>query len=427
MEETRLGAILLENPLMRQEDIERCLEIQALTGGTRPLGEILVEEGVISRDMLDELLALQQSRREAQRGTRVLVPETGITAFVRSAMAHAATDLVMSEGRPVLIRTGGQLRELTQQPLSARELYDFLAQRVGAEFLGTLATQKSLTREFREPGLARGRLSAFRHFDGLCVTIRLHPEATREAATSGMPQELVRAMGVAKGMVLITGEVRSGISETMTSLLQLAVQDHKRHVLVLSSDVEAPLPVCKAVVTRRQVGIDTPDYACGLRAAMAEAPDVIFVDDVSNTEAFDLALRAAEAGHFVVAAMRARGVAAVLERVLNGYPAYDVPRVRTTLAAVIHCIAALHLLPTAQREGSVMASEVLMLNDAAREIVRGGALPQLNLLMRLESAECGHSLDDSLIGLLETKSVRFEDAFGCAEDKTRLLQVAQKK
>lgn len=129
MEETRLGAILLENPLMRQEDIERCLEIQALTGGTRPLGEILVEEGVISRDMLDELLALQQSRREAQRGSRVVVPETGIAAFVRSAMALNASDLVMSEGRPVLIRTGGQLRELTQQPLSARELYDFLADR----------------------------------------------------------------------------------------------------------------------------------------------------------------------------------------------------------------------------------------------------------------------------------------------------------
>jgi twitching motility protein PilT len=426
MDNTRLGSILLENPLMRQEDIERCLEIQALTGGARPLGEILIQEGVISKAALEELLAIQASRREQTRGTAV-VQGSGPENYLRSAIAHQASDLIMSEGRRVLIRTGGQLRELTQEPIRSKDLFEFLNKRIGPDVLHVLADKKAVARDFHAPGLARGRICVFRHFDGVCVTIRLHPDAVRDPATSGIPNELVRALGQGKGLVLITGDVRSGITETLASLLSVAVQEPNRVVLVLDRDFEMPLPHGPAVLARRKVGVDTATHATGLRASAVEAPEVIFVGEASDVESFDLALRAAEAGSLVVAAVRARSVVAALERVLNGYPAYDVPRVRTSLAAVINCVAALHLLPTNAREGMVLASEVLMLNDAAREIVRGGALTQLNLLMRLESAECGHSLDDSLIGLIENKRVRFEDAFVCAEDKARLLQVAQKK
>ena len=426
MDNTRLGSILLENPLMRQEDIERCLEIQALSGGSRPLGEILIQEGVISREALEELLAIQQSRRAQTRGTAE-VQGSGPDSYLRSAVAHQASDLIMSEGRRVLIRTGGQLRELTQEPIASKDLFDFLGKRIGPDVLHILADHKAVAREFNEPGLARGRICVFRHFDGVCVTIRLHPNQVRDPATSGIPNELVRGLGMGKGMLLVTGDVRSGVSETLASLLQIAVSEPNRVVLVLDRDFEVPVLPGPAVLTRRKVGVDTKSYASGLRASTIEAPEVIFVGDASDVETFDLALRAAEAGSLVITAVRARSVVAALERVLNGYPAYDVPRVRTSLAAVINCVAAMHLLPTNTREGMVLASEVLMLNDAARDIVRGGALTQLNLLMRLESAECGHGLDDSLIGLVEKQRVRFEDAFVCAEDKARLLQVAQKK
>ena len=65
MHDHRLGALLLENPLMREEDLDRCLEIQQLTGGARPLGQILVDEGVISADDLEQLLEVQSERRAA--------------------------------------------------------------------------------------------------------------------------------------------------------------------------------------------------------------------------------------------------------------------------------------------------------------------------------------------------------------------------
>ena len=162
MDNTRLGSILLENPLMRQEDIERCLEIQALTGGARPLGEILIQEGVISREALEELLAIQQSRRAQTRGTAV-VQGSGPENYLRSAVAHHASDLIMSEGRRVLIRTGGQLRELTQEPVSSKELFDFLGKRIGPDVLSVLAEKKAMACEFHEPGLARGQVPDHGH------------------------------------------------------------------------------------------------------------------------------------------------------------------------------------------------------------------------------------------------------------------------
>jgi twitching motility protein PilT len=147
----------------------------------------------------------------------------------------------------------------------------------------------------------------------------------------------------------------------------------------------------------------------------------LVIEDIGDPETFELALRAAEGGRSVIAGMDAASAAAAVSRALSFYADYDLPRVRSTLAAVLRAVFVRHVLPDASHDGTVAATELLLVDDAVREVVRSGDPADLSLLVRDEGSHCGHSLDRSLLELLLAGRVRLADAFARTEDKGWLL------
>ena len=251
-----------------------------------------------------------------------------------------------------------------------------------------------------------------------------HPEAVRSPEEAGIDGRVLEILQSGKGLVLLAAEIRSGLTETMASLLAEVAKVPSRYVLVLDDNLEYPIPESKSVVVRRRVGEHARDYVSALRAAIREEPDAILCGDISDPEVFDLAMRAAERGNLVIGAVHTSSVVGALHRVLNFYPTYDVQRVRTTLASVLRCVLALHLLPDADCVGQVLAGELLLMDDAAQDIVRSGKLSNLNLLLGMEGTTSGYSLDHSLLSLLRDGRARFNDIFNYAQDKAKILQHA---
>jgi twitching motility protein PilT len=421
MDETRLGAILLESRVIAEADLEKCLEIQALTGGSRHLGHILVEQGLIDRSTLERVLDMQQSRLTQQRQ---LLQTEGVLhdRFLRAAVAAGANELVISEGRPPLVRVGGELRELGTEELRGPEVWDFVRAEMGHEVLEELADKCFVTRDLAKPGLCRGRITAFRQFDGVAVIVRLHPEVVRRPEELGIPARVLEIIRSGKGLVLLAGERGSGRTELMASLVHEVATEEGRYVLVLDDSREYPVPQSGSLVARRRVGEHVSDYVTALKTAVREDPDAILIGDVGEGEAFDLAIRAAEGGRLVLASLHAGSVVAAMHRVLNFYPTYDVARLRATLASVLRCVLVGHLLPKTTKDGLVSASELLIVDDAARDVLRNGDLSHLNLLMRMAGSKSGHSLDQSLLDLLTSGQVCFEDVFLRADEKAWLLE-----
>ena len=159
-----------------------------------------------------------------------------------------------------------------------------------------------------------------------------------------------------------------------------------------------------------------------LRNVVGEDPDAIVIADVGSPETFEVALRAAEGGRLVVAYLDSQGVVAALTRILNFYP-----DLRTATRA---CVAGSRAArrcsfgsccPSGKPYAStVPATELLVVDDPAREVVRDGALDDLGLLLRSEGP--GHSLDQSMLDLLVAGRVRVEDVFARTEDKAVMLE-----
>jgi twitching motility protein PilT len=423
IDDTRLGAILLENPMMREEDLERCLQIQALTGQSRPLGRVLVEEGLITEPELEHLLELQARRRRMIQGVS-LVEGADPDAYLRSAVECGASDVYLSEGRPVMVRVAGSLQPLSEESLAPPEIWQFVRDHLGHDALDILAGERSLGQEFDHPEFGRGRLRAFRHLDGIGVHVRIHPSKVRDVKAANLPNAVVEAVRAGRGLVLIGSQARGGLSETLSTLTRELVALEGRMVVVLDDSLEAPMPEGPAVVVRRRVGEHVADTATGLRAALALCADAIVAADVSTPESFEIALRAAESGCLVVAGMPARGALDALDRVLSYYPEQDLGRVRIALSSVLRCVLTVQLMPDSDRRGEVLATELLTMDEKVQAVVRDGHLAQIPLLLRLDAGDCGRSLDECLLELIGDGKVRFEDVFAYGDDKARLLRSA---
>src|SRR5688572_2176279 len=125
MDDIRFGAILLEGGIVDEAALERCLSIQALTGGTRPIGQILVQQGLLTQEALSQQLALQQGRFEV-RTVPVNATVAKGTSLLEAARANHASELVVSEGRFVRIRVGTQWRKLLDDVVRGPEVWDFV-------------------------------------------------------------------------------------------------------------------------------------------------------------------------------------------------------------------------------------------------------------------------------------------------------------
>lgn len=421
---TRLGYLLLQGNLIQEDDLERCLEIQALSGGSRPLGQILIEQGIITQEELDAMLAIQQATSElsAEPLSNVAATATGGDRFLGPALAESATEIVLSEGKPPMLRIGGELRQMGPDPVQAPELWDFLIEHMGADVLDRLAEARSLSQGLQVDGRPRGRIVAFRQIDGASVVVRLHPEAVRSAAEARIPDAVVQAMQRPDGMILLTGPVGSGVTSTMATLLAAVESAAPKRAIVLDECVEYPPATGNLDVVYRRVGRDIADYEQGIESALSEGPDLLMIADVSTPRAFDMALRAAEMGCLVVAALNARDTRSALVRVLNFYPSYDVQRIRNSLAGALRCVLRQQLVPISGGGGEVLATELLRIDLEAQTILREGELSRLGSLISLQSGDAGHSLDQSLEQLHVAGLIRLEDGFRFADDKTRYLK-----
>ncbi len=419
MEDLRLGTILLSGGIVDEKDLERCLSIQELTGGVRPLGQILCEQGLLDPPTLERLLALQREQRSKLVAEQI--PTEGLTsgALLRCADACGAEEIVVSEGRPVRMNHGKTWRDLTGECLRGPEVWDFVRELLGSGTLEELADRHFVTRPWQIEGCGRGVATAFRQFDG--VAVRVVFARTTTPSEPVLPEAFTTRLRAGRGLVLIVGERGAGRTEALEAALQVVANGSPHYVIALGDEPVAQ-PFSESLVVRRRYGWNTAARAAALRSAVREDPDVLLVGDIGAPETFEIALRAAEGGRLVVAAIDAGRVKDALHRILNFYPAYDLPRIRATLAAVLRAVLVLQPLPNAEQSGVALATELLLVDEPAREILRSGRVDDLAMLLRMEDGSAGHSLDHSMFRLLTAGKVRMQDIFARAEEKAWLLE-----
>src|SRR5207249_10997481 len=130
------------------------------------------------------------------------------------------------------------------------------------------------------------------------------------------------------------------------------------------------------IVNQREIGPDATSFAKALRSALRQDPDVILVGEMRDLETIGTALTAAETGHLVFATLHTQSAPTTIDRVIDVFPAAQQQQVRMQLAGTLQAVVTQTLLPTADGKGRVAATEVLLPDDAVRNLIRQAKIEQ---------------------------------------------------
>ena len=342
-----------------------------------------------------------------------------ITDYLRQTIELGGSDLHLSVWAPPAARVSGNLVPLEDfllDPETTRRLIlDTLTETQRAQLEENWELDYALQLEdvgrFRgNVHLARGCMeAAFRHI----------PQHIPELGELGHHAVVHDICQLRRGLVLVTGITGSGKSTTLASMVRRISENRSGVIVTIEDPVEFVFSHASCLIKQREVGADTHGFPIALRQALRQDPDVIVVSELRDLETIRIALTAAETGHLVLATLHTVDAPQSIDRLVDVFPPEQQPQIVTQLSGVLEAVVSQRLIPRADGQGRVLASEVLRANHGIRTCIRERKLEQLVGLMEIGFKDGSRTIDQSIAALLDSGFITREEAlFHCREKRT---------
>ncbi len=323
-----------------------------------------------------------------------------------------ASDLHLTAGSPPVIRINGRLeRLLDYEKLTPDETRSLIYRVISTEQQKNLETKRQLDFSHSVPGLARFRVNAYFQRESVSAAFRLIPAQIKTLEDLNMPSRLYEFAETPRGLVLVTGPTGSGKSTTLASILDRINQTRHEHILTIEDPIEFLHWHRTCIVNQRELGPDATSFAEALRAALREDPDVILVGEMRDLETISTALTAAETGHLVFATLHTQSAPQTIDRIIDVFPAAQQSQIRVQVASTLQGVVTQNLVPTADGRGRVAALEILIPDDAVRNLIRQAKIEQIYSVMQTSTSRGMMTMEQSLADLVQRAVISPDVAF----------------
>ena len=174
-----------------------------------------------------------------------------------------------------------------------------------------------------------------------------------------------------------------------------------------------------SIIEQREIGVDCPNFASGLRHVLRQDPDVILVGEMRDLETTSATITAAETGHLVFSTLHTVSASRTVERIIDIYPANQQTQIRTMLANTLQAVVSQTLLQRADQSGMVPAVEVMMCNSAVRNCIRDNRVCEIPNIIETGQRLGMQSIDQSIAAMLAQGYITQEQAFAGCSDSAR--------
>ncbi len=336
-----------------------------------------------------------------------------LESLCAAAVQYGASDLLLHEGKAPQLRISGGLTPLDVPPLS-EQFFDNLWAVCGA------TNDRDFDTSITTAGDNRFRVNLLNQLGRRAAVIRCIKSSIPELETLGLPAALLRGwLGRKAGIILVSGPTGSGKSTTMASMLEWANRNFVWHVVTIEDPVEYIFTGKQCLFSQREVGIDTPSFAEGLRRSLRQNPDVIFLGEIRDALTAQTAIQAAETGHLVLATLHSSTCAEAVERMQLFFPVTEHESIRRTLSGQLLGILSQRLLP-AKTGGLVLATEYFTNLAATRKYIDEGRLTELQDLIARGDGQTASSLMTSLAAKVREGQISEETALAASTNPQEL-------
>ncbi|MBQ3481462.1 MAG: PilT/PilU family type 4a pilus ATPase [Oscillospiraceae bacterium] len=343
-----------------------------------------------------------------------------IPEILQKAVALDAADVFLIAGLPVTFKCGGRQQRMENGVLMpdeigalAEEVYA-LSKRSRANFERGADDDFS----FAVPGLGRFRVNIFRQRGSPAAVIRVIRFGLPDPARLGIPESVLSLAENKKGLVLITGSAGTGKSTTLACMIDRINKTRDCHIITMEDPIEYIHRHDKAIVTQREISIDTPGYLESLRSALRESPDVILLGEMRDYDTISAAITAAETGVLLLSTLHTSSAANTISRILDVFPAAQQKQVKIQLAQILKGVVCQQLVPSVDG-AQIPVFEILKPTVAIQNMIREDKLHQLESAMQAGAAEGMCTMDGSLLKLcMEGRITRDTALLSCVNYET---------
>jgi len=334
-----------------------------------------------------------------------------IDALLERCVGLGASDLHLTSDSPPAIRLDGHIELLGDFPELTPEIVRELVYRITTtQQQKHLELARQLDFAYGIRGLARFRVNAFYQRESLAAAFRTIPTDIRSLEDLGLPSSLHELTSKPRGLVLVTGPTGSGKSTTLASLIDEINRTRTDHIITIEDPIEFLHTHKRCLVNQREVGHDAIGFAEALRGALRQDPDVILLGEMRDLETIATALTAAETGHLVFATLHTQSAPSTIDRIIDVFPAAQQDQVRMQLANSLQGIVTQTLIPRVDGTGRACALEILLLDDAIRNIIRQGKIEQVYSYMQTGTRRGMQTMEQSLTELVQRGAVSVPEA-----------------
>jgi twitching motility protein PilT len=350
-----------------------------------------------------------------------------INRYFEQLIKSGGSDLHLSEGQVVKIRVHGGIHPIGNEPLTHEHMEEMMREICEPRAYEKYLSKGDLDFAYEMDEDNRFRCNYFKQNLGHAAVFRIIPTKIATLEELGIPPVVKRFGEMRSGLVLVTGPTGSGKSTTLAALIDYVNRHYARHIITIEEPIEFVHTNQKSIVTQREVPIQTPTFADGLRAALREDADIVLVGEMRDLETISLALTAAETGLLVFGTLHTNNARKTVDRLVDVFPADQQAQVRTMLSASLRGVLAQLLLKRANGKGRMAVNEILIATPAVAAIIREGATQKLTDVITGGAALGMQFMDQAIWKRLQDNDITPFEAYMKSIDKNRFRKFLPKE
>ncbi|OHB56746.1 MAG: hypothetical protein A2Y07_11785 [Planctomycetes bacterium GWF2_50_10] len=341
-------------------------------------------------------------------------------AILSLARRSDASDVHLVAGLPPMFRISGEIILADAPPLKRED-----TNRLTMELLNE-EQQKAFQRDWQlccsifDPKLGRFRVAVYFHANNPEMAIRLVTNQIKARENLGLPPQIEDLTRLTSGLVLVTGPTGSGKTTTLNYMVDLINSERRCKIIMIEDPVEYVHSRKKAIIIQQELYADVRSFSGALIHVLRQDPDVICVGEMRDYETTATALMAAETGHLVIATCHTPNTSQTVERIVSIFPGDQQPQIVAQLANSLQGVIAQRLLPKANKKGQTLATELLIVNPAAKNHIREKEFHLLINVVQTGGRNGLYTMDESIYGLYQAGEITYDTAMNNAFDPSAM-------
>ncbi|MCI5064285.1 PilT/PilU family type 4a pilus ATPase [bacterium] len=332
---------------------------------------------------------------------------------------HEASDLYITVDSPPMYRINGAIRPAGNRcltPDDTRALaYSVMNDKQQREF----DEMNEMNLSLYYPALGRFRVNVFIQRACIGVVIRQIRSDILTIDDLELPEVLKEVSMTKRGLVLVVGATGSGKSTSLAAMIDYRNRNSAGHIITIEDPIEFVHNHKRSIVTQREVGVDTESYHLALKNSLRQAPDVILIGEIRDTDTMEAAITFAETGHLCFATLHSNNANQAMERIMNFFPPERHQQIYLQLSLNLRAIVSQRLVkrPDGDR---VAAIEILLDSPRIKDLIHKSQIAELKEAMEKSTNAGMQTFDQALYDLYRAKKISLEEALHNADSVNNL-------